>query len=195
MFCFKNFCSVAFLSFTGEYIPKYTFLGCLEFPDYVKFLFIQTIKSNRDNSLLELNAGICTIQTSQPLQHSLELHQWMVSDKETKKLLIRRNSRLALKWFDFKVQINAGNTWQKWKSSATAGGLFYFKEQFGNFPGKHQLGNSVSVNVKIIRRAELEKGTFERLVPNLRVFQSLLLVRFSLNVSHKALILILPSSE
>ena len=45
----------------------------------------------------------------------------MVFDIATKKLLIRRNSRLAFKCFDFKVHINAGNTWQKWKSPGHCG--------------------------------------------------------------------------
>ena len=49
------------------------------------------------------NAGNFSLQTFQSLRHYLELQQWIVFDIDTKKLLIRRNLRLALKLFDFKV--------------------------------------------------------------------------------------------
>ena len=50
--------------------------------------------------------------------------QWKIFDIETKKLLIGRNSRLALKCFDFiKVRINVGNTWQKYNFPGHCGSV------------------------------------------------------------------------
>ena len=65
--------------------------------------------------------AISTLQTFQSLLYYLEFQQWMVFDIETKNLLIRKNSRLVLKCFDFKVHINPGNTWEKWKSAGHCG--------------------------------------------------------------------------
>ena len=77
----------------------------------------------------------------------------------------------------------------------TAGELVCFKQPFGNFQGKHQLGSSVSVKFQVIRRTELEKSTCERLLQKLGVFEGLFLVRLPFYVSYKALILILLSNE
>ena len=77
----------------------------------------------------------------------------------------------------------------------TAGELVCFKHPFGNFQGKHLLGSSVSVKFQIIRRAELEKSTCERLLQKLGVFEGLFLVKLPFYVSYKALILILLSNE
>ena len=77
----------------------------------------------------------------------------------------------------------------------TARELVCFKHPFGNFQGKHVLGSSVSVKFQIIRRAELEKSTCERLLQKLGVFEGLFLVKLPFYVSYKALILILLSNE
>ena len=77
----------------------------------------------------------------------------------------------------------------------TTGELFCFKQAFGNFQGKHLLGNSVLVKFQVIWRTQLEKSTCERLLQKLGVFKGLFLVRLSFYVSYKALTLILLSNE
>ena len=139
--------------------------------------------------------AISTLQTFQSLHHYLELQQSMVFELEAKKQLIRRNSRLNLKCFDFKVHINAGNTWEKSSLLVTARELVCFKQPFGNFEGKYLLESCVSVKFQVMRRTELEKSTCQRLYQKLRVSEGLFLVKLPFYVSYKALILILLSNE
>ena len=54
---------------------------------------------------------------------------------------------------------------------ATVGELICFKQPFGKFQGKHLLGSSVSVKFQVIRRTELEKSTWERLLQKLKVWK------------------------
>ena len=138
---------------------------------------------------------ISTLQTFQSLQHSLELQQWMVFDIETKKLLIRRNSRLALNVLTLKSVLMRLIPDKSGSLPVIAGELVCFKQPFGNFQGKHLLGSSVSVKFHVIRRTELEKSTCKWLLQKLGVFEGLFLVRLSFYVSCKALVLILLSNE
>ena len=77
--------------------------------------------------------AISTLQTFQSLQHYLEFQQWRVFDIENKNLLIRKNSRMSFKCFDFKVHINPGNTWEEWKSAGHCGRVGFFQATFGKF--------------------------------------------------------------
>ena len=48
--------------------------------------------------------------------------------------------------------------------SVIAGELICFKQPLGNFQEKYLLGSSVSVEFQVIRRTELEKINWERLI-------------------------------
>ena len=157
--------------------------------DYVKFLFIQTIYWDWNAGDFHMtNFSVVTALLGAPIMNGV----W----PKTKNRLIRRNSRLALTCFDFKVHISAGNTWQKWKSLGHCGRVGLLQASVRNFQGKHLLGSSVSVKFRVIRRIELEKSTCERLLlQKLGVFEGLFLVKLPFYVSYKALILILLSNE
>ena len=106
--------------------------------------------------------AISTLQTFQSLQHYLELQQWIVFDTETKKLLIRRISRLALKCFDFRVHINPGNIWQKWKSPGHCRGVSLLQATIRKFSRKTSTWKENRTREKHLRAAASETQSFRR---------------------------------
>ena len=88
----------------------------------------------------------------------------MVFDIETKKPLTRKiidwlQNVLTLKSISMQVIDDKSGS-----LSVIAGELICFKQPLGNFQEKHLLGSSVSVEFQVIRRTELEKINWERLI-------------------------------